>query len=150
MWEKMLKIHQKPLWVRLPLRLPLSGAVWLISVAFPFYNLINSILGAFTSSFETYIIPAVVFNWVYRTKAARDACPKPPYRWSTPSSFLLHPPPPPPLPATPLPRACPRVHLVPQISTATVRLAMASRGENPSGGNPPHHLSTSATGPCGI
>ncbi len=89
MWEKLLRIHQKPLYVRLPLRLPLSGAVWLIAVAFPFYNLINSILGAFTSSFETYIIPAVMFNWVYRTKAAREACPKPPFRCRCPCAYTL-------------------------------------------------------------
>lgn len=37
MWEKALRIHNKSYWIRLPLRLPLSGAVWLVAVAFPFY-----------------------------------------------------------------------------------------------------------------
>lgn len=81
MWEKALKIHDKPYYMRLPLRLPVAGGIWLLAVAFPYYNIINSILGAFTTSFETYLIPTGVFLWVYRHKAARDAAPKAPTKW---------------------------------------------------------------------
>ena len=40
-----------------------AGAlIWLIAVAFPFFGVINDILGAFTVTFETFIIPCLVFN----------------------------------------------------------------------------------------
>lgn len=38
MWEKALKIHDKPYYMRLPLRLPVAGGIWLLAVAFPYYN----------------------------------------------------------------------------------------------------------------
>lgn len=40
-----------------------AGAIiWFIAVAFPFFGVINDILGAFTVTFETFIIPCLVFN----------------------------------------------------------------------------------------
>jgi len=51
MGEKALRIHNKSYWIRLPLRLPLSGAVWLVAVAFPFYVRVSLfVLSLLTSS----------------------------------------------------------------------------------------------------
>lgn len=52
--------------------------VVLISLAFPFFGVINSFLGAGTTTLETYIIPALAYNWVYRRESAQIACPTPP------------------------------------------------------------------------
>ena len=52
--------------------------VILISLAFPFFGVINSFLGAGTTTLETYIIPALAYNWVYRRSSAQIACPAPP------------------------------------------------------------------------
>ena len=49
-----------------------------IALAFPFFNSVNSFLGAATTTLETYIIPALAYNWVYWQESAQIACPKPP------------------------------------------------------------------------
>jgi len=66
-WERALKIDNKAFWIRAFVRLPLCGIILLFAVAFPFFGPINSILGALTTSFATYIIPLVAFNIVYQT-----------------------------------------------------------------------------------
>lgn len=62
MWEKLVKIHAKPFWIRAFARLPLCGFMLLLAVAFPFFGAINAVLGAFTTSFGTYIIPCIAYN----------------------------------------------------------------------------------------
>lgn len=58
----------------------IAGAVvMLIALAFPFFGVINSFLGAGTTTLETYIIPAIAYNWVYRHEAAQTACASPPF-----------------------------------------------------------------------
>ena len=36
--------------------------------------------GAFTTTFETFCIPTLAFNWAYWKKENRDLCPKPPLK----------------------------------------------------------------------
>eukprot|EP00536_Pseudo-nitzschia_multiseries_P001470 jgi/Psemu1/294405/fgenesh1_pm.19_\ len=67
-WEHFLGIHQKAFWIRALARLPVCGVIVLFAIAFPFYGAINTVLGAFTTSFATYILPLVAFNKVFRTK----------------------------------------------------------------------------------
>ncbi len=43
MWERLIKTHKLPFWIRLPSRLPVSLGVWLFAMAFPFYSTINSL-----------------------------------------------------------------------------------------------------------
>ena len=45
-----------------------------------FYTVINGFLGAFTTSFETFIIPCAVYNYVYWRQEARNNCPRPPFQ----------------------------------------------------------------------
>lgn len=81
-WEHFLKIHDKRFSTRVLYRLPLCGCVLLIAVAFPFFGAINSVLGAFTTSFTTYIIPLVAFNLVFRTEEDTVGMAKPLPRWA--------------------------------------------------------------------
>ena len=46
-WEKLIHTHSKPNWIRLPSRLPVALLIWLLALLFPFYDTINSIMGAF-------------------------------------------------------------------------------------------------------
>ena len=55
-------------------------------VAFPFYAAINSVLGAFTTSFTTYILPMVAFNITFRTQTDISDMAKPLPSWITTES----------------------------------------------------------------
>ena len=65
MWEKLIRISHKPFLFRAVLRLPVCGFMIFLATAFPFFGAINAILGAFTTSFGTYIIPAFAFNFAF-------------------------------------------------------------------------------------
>ena len=65
MWEKLIHIHDKPFWIRASARLPLCAFMVLLAIAFPFFGAINAVLGAFTTSFGTYIIPCVAYNLAF-------------------------------------------------------------------------------------
>jgi auxin influx carrier (AUX1 LAX family) len=43
MWERIVGSHNKPLWIKLPSRVPVSLGIWLFAMAFPFYGPINSL-----------------------------------------------------------------------------------------------------------
>lgn len=74
MWEKLLHVHSKSLWLRIPLRLPVALFVWFLAIAFPFYGNINSIIGAINSPAIALIFPCLAYSWVYRTPQARASC----------------------------------------------------------------------------
>ena len=38
----------------------------LLAIAFPFFGAVNAILGAFTTSFGTYIIPCIGYNLAFK------------------------------------------------------------------------------------
>jgi auxin influx carrier (AUX1 LAX family) len=67
MWEKLIHIHDRPFVFRAFCRLPLCGLMIFLAVAFPFFGAINAMLGAFTTSFGTYIIPAFAFNYAFKS-----------------------------------------------------------------------------------
>ena len=75
MFEKLIHIHDKPFIIRSFARLPLCGFMVLLAVAFPFFGAVNAILGAFTTSFGTYIIPCIGFNLAFQS--ADDMVKKP-------------------------------------------------------------------------
>jgi len=81
-WEKFLRVHDKQFWIRVLARLPLCGGIMLIAVAFPFFGAINSVLGAFTTSFTTYIIPLVAFNLVFKSEETAETMAKPLPKWT--------------------------------------------------------------------
>jgi auxin influx carrier (AUX1 LAX family) len=82
-WEKLIGTHEKPAWIRLPSRLPVALLLWLLAIAFPFYSLINSIIGALTASMVSFILPAFAYNLYYMRSASRRAmAPKQPPRWT--------------------------------------------------------------------
>ena len=67
MFEKFVHIHDKPFWIRALARLPLVGFMLLLAVAFPFFGAVNAVLGAFTTSFGTYIIPCIGYNLAFKS-----------------------------------------------------------------------------------
>jgi auxin influx carrier (AUX1 LAX family) len=67
MWEKLIHIHHKPFAFRAAMRIPLCALMVFLAVAFPFFGAINAMLGAFTTSFGTYIIPAFAFNMAFKS-----------------------------------------------------------------------------------
>lgn len=77
MWEKLIRINHKPFLFRALFRLPVCGVMLLLATAFPFFGAINAILGAFSTSFGTYIIPAFAFNIAF--KGTEDDMIKQPY-----------------------------------------------------------------------
>eukprot|EP00891_Asterochloris_glomerata_P000679 jgi/Astpho2/679/Aster-x0950 len=90
MFEKLIRTHDKPMWIRLFSRLPVGFAVVLLAVAFPFFGTINAVLGAITTTLETFIIPALAYNWVYASEAARGGCPKPPILGMWTPTFIFN------------------------------------------------------------
>jgi len=81
-WEKFWNVHDSKFSTRVLYRLPLCACVLLISVAFPFFGAINSVLGAFTTSFTTYIIPLVAFNLVFSSQEDTRGMAKPLPSWA--------------------------------------------------------------------
>ena len=66
LWERMIRVHTKSYWIRLPSRtLPLL-VVWLLAVLFPFYGNISSVYGSITGFFVSHVFPGVGFLWFYR------------------------------------------------------------------------------------
>ncbi|GBF87481.1 hypothetical protein Rsub_00192 [Raphidocelis subcapitata] len=84
MSEKILRVHTKRLWWRIPARIPISAGVAVFAVAFPFYGTINAMIGALTSPLIAFAFPAAAFSWVFRTKEAQQRALMPPPKW------LLH------------------------------------------------------------
>ena len=84
MWEQFLRVHDKSFSKRVLFRLPLCACVILVAVAtvVPFFGAINSVLGAFTTSFTTYIIPLVAFNHVFWTEDDIASIAKPLPQWA--------------------------------------------------------------------
>ncbi|KAK9796248.1 hypothetical protein WJX73_001881 [Symbiochloris irregularis] len=79
MWEKLIRTHHKPLWIRLPSRLPVALFVWFIALLFPFFDIINAVQGSVGYSFTAFVFPAGAYLWVYgRSSAARANAPKVP------------------------------------------------------------------------
>ncbi|EFN55688.1 hypothetical protein CHLNCDRAFT_133952 [Chlorella variabilis] len=71
MVEKLFKVHTGAYWKRLACRVPVGLLLWLIALAFPFFGVINDLLGAFTTTFEarcTFIIPCLAYNIHYQLK----------------------------------------------------------------------------------
>ncbi|KAL7542978.1 hypothetical protein ACHAWF_007293 [Thalassiosira exigua] len=80
LWEKMIHVHEKPFKIRCWTRLPICGFILFLSVAFPFFGAVNAILGAFTTSFGTYIIPAIAYNLAFKN-TDKDELVKQPAPW---------------------------------------------------------------------
>uniref|UniRef100_A0A383W752 Amino acid transporter transmembrane domain-containing protein n=1 Tax=Tetradesmus obliquus TaxID=3088 RepID=A0A383W752_TETOB len=73
LWEKLLRVHYKPNWIRLPARIPVALFVWFIALAIPFFGVVNDLLGAFCVTFETFILPPLAFNLYYQGRPDRQA-----------------------------------------------------------------------------
>ena len=81
LWEKYTGCYDKPFYIKVFYRIPLAGAIVLFAIAFPFYGSVGSVLGAFTSSFATYIIPLAAYSYAFRTPDVQNAMKKRPPSW---------------------------------------------------------------------
>lgn len=68
-WEKAIHVHDKAFSIRVMCRLPLCAIIATIACAFPFFGAINSIIGAFTTSFGTYLLPALAYNLAFSSSS---------------------------------------------------------------------------------
>ena len=67
MLEKSLNIQHKGYWICTSVRFVIVAIMLFFAVAFPFFGVINGLLGAFTTTFCTYVIPTIVYNKYYNT-----------------------------------------------------------------------------------
>jgi len=81
-WENRWGVHNARFSTRVLYRLPICACVVFVAVAVPFFGAINSVLGAFTTSFSTYILPLVAFNLVFRTETDTLRMAKPLPKWA--------------------------------------------------------------------
>ncbi|OEU14426.1 Aa_trans-domain-containing protein [Fragilariopsis cylindrus CCMP1102] len=73
MTEKVLKIDHKHYLLKVFVRYIIVGIMLLIAIALPFFGVMNSLVGAFSTSLATYIIPAVAYNKHYNTRDKFDS-----------------------------------------------------------------------------
>eukprot|EP00884_Botryococcus_braunii_P009610 jgi/Botrbrau1/18650/Bobra.0367s0086.1 len=78
--EKALGIHLKPIWIRYTVRIPIALLIYFIAIAFPFYSAINAVFSALGTPAVSFVIPCLAYNWIYRSRAAREAAAMPPPR----------------------------------------------------------------------
>ena len=88
LWEKYTGCYDKPFHIKIFYRAPLAGAIVLFAIAFPFYGSVGSLLGAFTSSFATYIIPLSAYSYAFRSQESQDKMQIPPPSWVNISYML--------------------------------------------------------------
>uniref|UniRef100_A0A383V9J1 Amino acid transporter transmembrane domain-containing protein n=1 Tax=Tetradesmus obliquus TaxID=3088 RepID=A0A383V9J1_TETOB len=81
MCEKALRVHTKPIYIRVLARLPVSISVAVFAVAFPFYGTINAVVASITSPLVAFAFPAAAYSWLHRTKDRQQACVRPPPSW---------------------------------------------------------------------
>ena len=81
LWEKYTGCYDKPFHIKIIYRIPLAAAIVLFAVAFPFYGSVGSVLGAFTSSFATYLIPLTAYNYAFGTQEVQAKMQRPPPSW---------------------------------------------------------------------
>lgn len=67
-WEKLIHIEHMNYWVKSLSRYVVVGLALFIAIAMPFFGVINSVLGAFTTTFGTFIIPCTVYNLYFNNE----------------------------------------------------------------------------------
>lgn len=71
-WEKLLGIEAKAFWIRVLARYLVAGVILLVSVAMPFFGVINSVIGAFVTTLGTYVLPAIIYNLHFNSEERRN------------------------------------------------------------------------------
>ncbi|KAJ7540023.1 hypothetical protein O6H91_11G119100 [Diphasiastrum complanatum] len=71
-WEKLLGLHHsRHFYIRAIARIPIVLFLWLISLMFPFFGTINSVVGSLLVSAAVYIIPCLAhmtYYWSFMTR----------------------------------------------------------------------------------
>lgn len=80
-WEKLIGTHHAPYQTKVLSRVPIVLLVWFLATAFPFFGPVNSLLGAFTTTFSTYVVPCIAFNMTYHSSASKSSAVREPPAW---------------------------------------------------------------------
>ena len=80
-WEKVVGTHQSPYWIRVLSRFPVVASVALLALAFPMFGVVNSLIGALTTSFSSYVMPSAAFLLFYRSPERQAATVRQPLGW---------------------------------------------------------------------
>ncbi len=80
-WEKVVGTHQSPYWIRVLSRFPVVASVALLALAFPMFGVVNSLIGALTTSFSSYVMPSAAFLLFYRSPERQAATARQPLTW---------------------------------------------------------------------
>ncbi|KAK9831382.1 hypothetical protein WJX81_007976 [Elliptochloris bilobata] len=88
MFERLWGSHNARWFIRLPLRLPVALILWLLGVMLPFYGTINSLMGAIGVPTTAFVLPAIAYNWHFRSRETREAATSQPPRWLAAHGWL--------------------------------------------------------------
>ena len=80
-FEKLIGTHHASYRTKVLSRVPIVLLVWFLATAFPFFGPVNSLLGAFTTTFSTYLGPCLAFNIAYFSRTAQNAAVRGPPGW---------------------------------------------------------------------
>ncbi len=80
-WEKLVGTHHASYRTKVLSRVPIVLLVWFLATAFPFFGPVNSLLGAFTTTFSTYLVPCIAYNVTYFDKSAQSSAVRGPPGW---------------------------------------------------------------------
>ena len=90
-WEKALRIHTKPWYVRVPARLPLAGLVWFLAILCPFYGPLNSLKSSIAIPFLGFVMPSLCLLVFFKSREDLDNSMLKPYRFIRKDYFGIAP-----------------------------------------------------------
>lgn len=80
-WEKLLRVHDKPWYIKMPLRIPLGALVWFLAILAPFYGAINALYASLAIPYLGFVLPSIAMMHHYRSRVQLENSVIKPYRW---------------------------------------------------------------------
>jgi auxin influx carrier (AUX1 LAX family) len=80
-WEKLWRVHTKPWYIRVPIRLPLAGFIWFLAILCPFYGPINSLYASLAIPFLGFVVPSMCMLTFFKSREQLDNSILKPYKF---------------------------------------------------------------------
>ncbi|GAX84439.1 hypothetical protein CEUSTIGMA_g11859.t1 [Chlamydomonas eustigma] len=80
-WEKALRVHTKPWYIRVPLRIPLSGFVWFLAMLCPFYGPLNALYASLAAPLLSFVLPSLCMLKRWKSRYDLENSVLKPYKW---------------------------------------------------------------------
>jgi auxin influx carrier (AUX1 LAX family) len=80
-WEKLWRVHTKPWYIRVPIRLPLAGFIWFLAILCPFYGPINSLYASLAIPFLGFVVPSMCMLTFFKSREQLDNSMLKPYQF---------------------------------------------------------------------